>query len=53
MECGRELAEAQSFLEKYELNIEELVEEKRVLEAKLKALQTENLGKKDANDNVS
>lgn len=28
MECGKELAECQQLLEKYEVNIEELVEEK-------------------------
>lgn len=45
MECGKELAEAQQLLEKYEVNIEELVEEKRHMQVKLEALQLANLGK--------
>ena len=35
MECGKELAEAQQLLEKYEVNIEELIEEKKNVEIKL------------------
>ena len=60
MECGKELAEAQQLLEKYEVNIEELLEEKSNVEIKLQALQRANLGqegkheeKKEANDNIS
>ena len=46
MQCGRELAEAQEQLEKYEIRLEDLIEENRVVKIQLATLKAENIGEK-------
>lgn len=60
MQCGKELGEAHEQIDKLEAQIEELTEEKRILIARLKVLQCENIGEKaspsglkGAHDNMS
>ena len=46
MQCGKELAEAQELLEKYENQADEQREETRILKIQLAALKAENIGEK-------
>ena len=46
MQCGKELAESQELLEKYENQADEQREETRVLKIQLAALKAENIGEK-------